>query len=45
MKISSTLYEYEKNLAVESYKVLKECDIAIEQSCNISNLEGYNKVN
>merc|ERR1719264_2256178 len=42
-KYNSTLYEYEKNLAVESYKVLKECDIAIEQSCNISNLEGYNK--
>merc|ERR1719500_1826557 len=42
-KYNSTLYEKEKNLAVESYKVLKECDIAIEQSCNISNLEGYNK--
>jgi len=42
-KYNSTLYEKEKNLAVESYKILKECDIAIEQSCNISNLEGYNK--
>merc|ERR1719339_218396 len=42
-KYNSTLYEKEKNLAVESYELLKECDIAIEQSCNISNLEGYNK--
>merc|ERR1711971_628874 len=42
-KYNSTLYEKEKNLAVESYKLLKECDIEIEQSCNISNLEGYNK--
>merc|ERR1712110_1158354 len=42
-KYNSTLYEFEKNLAVESYKVLKECDIAIEKSCNISNLEGYDK--
>merc|ERR1712179_340432 len=42
-KYNSTLYEFEKNLAVESYKVLRECDIAIEKSCNISNLEGYDK--
>merc|ERR1712227_185132 len=42
-KYNSTLYEKEKNLAVESYKLLKECDIEIEKSCNISNLEGYNK--
>merc|ERR1711971_747583 len=38
-KYNSTLYEKEKNLAVESYKLLKECDIEIEKSCNISNLE------
>jgi len=42
-KYNSTLYEYEKNLAVQSYKVLKECDIAIEKACNISLLEGYDK--
>ena len=44
ISIFSTLYEYEKNLAVQSYKVLKECDIAIEKACNISLLEGYDKV-
>ena len=44
IQIFSTLYEYEKNLAVQSYKVLKECDIAIEKACNISLLEGYDKV-
>jgi len=42
-KYNSSLYEYEKNLAVESYKILKDCDIAIEKACNISNLDGYDK--
>merc|ERR1719500_422919 len=42
-KYNSSLYEYEKNLAVESYKVLRECDIAIEKACNISLLEDYDK--
>merc|ERR1719480_242196 len=42
-KYNSTLYEYEKNLAVASYKILKECDVAIEKACNISLLEGYDK--
>jgi len=42
-KYNSSLYEYEKKLAVESYKVLRECDIAIEKACNISLLEGYDK--
>jgi len=42
-KYNSSLYEYEKNLAVESYKVLRECDIAIEKACNISLLADYDK--
>merc|ERR1739838_144837 len=42
-KYNSSLYEYEKNLAVESYKVLRECDIAIEKACNISLPADYDK--
>merc|ERR1712241_1438739 len=40
-KYNSTLYEYEKNLAVESYNILMNCTHAIQDVCDTENLEGY----
>merc|ERR1712130_262498 len=37
------LYEYEMNLAKESYAILINCSNAIHAACNISNLETYDQ--
>merc|ERR1711983_735959 len=42
-KYNSTLYEYELNLAKQSYAILINCSDAIHAACNISNLEGYDQ--
>merc|ERR1711868_147371 len=42
-KYNSSLYEYEMNLAKESYAILINCSNAIHAACNISNLETYDQ--
>merc|ERR1711973_804702 len=40
-KYSSSIYDYEKALALESYETLSQCELNITFKCNTSNIEGY----
>merc|ERR1711976_993735 len=40
-KYNSSIYDYEKALALESYETLSQCELNITFKCNTSNIEGY----
>jgi len=40
-KYNSSVYDYEKALALESYETLSQCEVNITFFCNTSNIDGY----
>jgi len=40
-KYNSSVYDFEKALALESYETLSQCEVNITFFCNTSNIDGY----